>query len=66
MSNGNGYDAQAAVGVLESRVDEWETILNRSVGELQGEMIRVTAALDRLTEEFKGLRQDLVNFKGRP
>ena len=65
MSSGNGFDYQTAYGRLESRVADWETILNQSVGELQGEMIRVTAALDRLTEEFKGLRQDLANFKGR-
>lgn len=58
-------DSHTRLASVESRMDDWETILNRSVGELQGEFVRVTAALDRLTEEFKGLRQDIVNFKGR-
>lgn len=62
----NGFDAQAAYARLEHRMASWETILNRSVGELQGEFIRVTAALDRLTEEFKALRQDMVNHKRTP
>lgn len=66
MSAGNGIDLQDAYNRLESRMADWETILNQSVGELQGEFIRVTTALDRLTEEFKGLRQDLANFKRRP
>lgn len=63
MSEPNGFDAQAAHSRLESRIADWETILNQAVGELQGEFIRVTSALDRLTEEFKGLRQDLANWK---
>lgn len=66
MSAGNGIDLQDAYNRLEARMADWETILNQSVGELQGEFIRVTTALDRLTEEFKGLRQDLANFKRRP
>lgn len=65
MSNPNGLDLGPQLSALSNRVADWEIILNREVNELQGEMIRVTAALDRLTEEFKGLRQDLANFKGR-
>lgn len=66
MNSANGIDLQDAYNRLEARMADWETILNQSVGELQGEFIRVTTAFDRLTEEFKGLRQDLANFKRRP
>lgn len=46
-------------------MDSWEQILNRSHNVMQGEMIQVAAALVRLTEEFKALRQELVNVKPR-
>ena len=65
MTNPNGLDLGPRVNAIESRVADWETILNRSVGELQGEMIRLTAAFDRLTEEFAKTRQALVNKRKR-
>lgn len=77
MSAGNGSDHLELLNAevrhhaerlssVESTVTEWNTILNQSVGALQGEFIRVTAALRDLTEEFKALRQELVNFKRTP
>lgn len=65
MSDPNGLDLGPQLSALSNRVADWETILNRSVGELQGEMIRLTAAFDRLTEEFAKTRQALVNKRKR-
>lgn len=61
----NGIDYGPAIAALSSRVADWELILNRTHGEMQGEMIRVVSALRELTEEFKALRQAVVNIKPR-
>lgn len=58
MSNG-AYRLDA----LESRVADWELMLNRSHNAMQGEMIQVVAALTRLSEEFRALRLELVHAK---
>lgn len=60
----DGCITPSQFGALESRVADWETILNRSHESLRGEEIKVHAALKDLTEEFKGLRQDVVNLRG--
>jgi hypothetical protein len=51
------------IDALESRVTDWELMLNRSHNAIQGEMIQVVSALTRLSEEFAALRLELVHAK---
>jgi uncharacterized coiled-coil protein SlyX len=57
-------DGTERLGALESRVADWEQILNRSHEQLRGEKITLAAAVDRLVEEFKKMRMEVVNLRG--
>lgn len=50
---------------LTARVDQWDSVLNKSHERTSGDLIKCTAALTEVAHEFRTVRDALVRTNGR-